>query len=423
MNNSIKKEIFLDELPRYKNSTKKIDFTKSIGYKVKFLYNNIEGEVEILDFNNDNNILTIKYEDKEPFLINTAGFRKCAFGKLLGVCTNDFKINIGQHIKDDSRDIEIIDRKYIPRVCNRSTIKEKYYEIYCNRCGTKHWVVENSILKLKTGCPCCAGKVVVEGINDIPTTTPWMVKYFQGGYDEAKLYNANSSKKLNFKCPICGTIKSKSINIYTLHNVGFSCEMCSDGISYPEKILIAVLNQLKLKYEHQYHPDWIGRKLYDFYIPKDNHIIEAHGRQHYEENTNFKMSLKEVQENDLYKKQMAEKNGITNYTVIDCRYSDLNYIKTNIISSLSEYYDLSKIDWLKCEKFATNSLIYEVGEYYSKNTNLTPQDLAEIFNMTNTTIRTWLKKANSIGICNYNPKITNSLGGFKSWETRRRNKK
>ena len=116
--------------------------------------------------------------------------------------------------------MEIIDRKYIPRVCNRSTIKEKYYEIYCNRCGTKHWVVENSILKLKTGCPCCAGKVVVEGINDIPTTTPWMVKYFQGGYDEAKLYNANSSKKLNFKCPICGTIKSKSINIYTLHIMG-----------------------------------------------------------------------------------------------------------------------------------------------------------------------------------------------------------
>lgn len=161
MNNSIKKEIFLDELPRYKNSTKKIDFTKSIGYKVKFLYNNIEGEVEILDFNNDNNILTIKYEDKEPFLINTAGFRKCAFGKLLGVCTNDFKINIGQHIKDDSRDIQIIDRKHIPRVCNTHTIKEKYYEIYCNRCGTKHWVVEHSILKLKTGCPCCAGKVVV----------------------------------------------------------------------------------------------------------------------------------------------------------------------------------------------------------------------------------------------------------------------
>lgn len=423
MKKMIKREIFLDELPRSGNSTKRIDFINSIGYKVKFIYGDIEGEVKILDFNNDNNMLTIKYSDNEPFLINKSNFRKCAFGKLLGTYTNDFKIHIGQHIKDNNRDIKIIDRKHMPRKCNGHTIKEKYYKIHCNKCQTNHWVVENSILKLKTGCPCCAGKVIVEGVNDIPTTNPEMVKYFQGGYEEAKLYNANNSKKLNFKCPICGTIKSKPINIHVLNNIGFSCDMCSDGISYPEKILISVLNQLKLKYERQYCPDWIYRKLYDFYIPKDNHIIEVNGMQHYSENTNFEMSLEEVQRNDKYKEQTAKENGIEHYTIIDCRYSNLEYIKESVVNSLSKYYDVSIIDWDKCEEFATGSLVYEVGRYFSENSNTTPQELANIFNVTGTTIRTWLKRATTIGICNYNPQITNSLGGFKSWETRRKNKK
>ena len=38
--------------------------------------------------------------------------------------------------------------------------------------------------------------------------------------------------------------------------------------------------------------------------------------------------------------------------VIDCKYSELNYIKRNILDSrLNEIFDLSIIDWLKCEEF------------------------------------------------------------------------
>ena len=49
---------------------------------------------------------------------------------------------------------------------------------------------ERQILNGKR-CACCSNSVVVEGINDIPTTAPWMVDYFPGGYEEAKRYTKN----------------------------------------------------------------------------------------------------------------------------------------------------------------------------------------------------------------------------------------
>ena len=69
--------------------------------------------------------------------------------------------------------------------CFRNNEGRKSYQYKCLKCaydqGEK---TEISIIK-GFGCPCCANRIVIPGINDIPTTDPWMVPYFQGGYNEA----------------------------------------------------------------------------------------------------------------------------------------------------------------------------------------------------------------------------------------------
>jgi len=50
------KKIFLDILPK---NNKRIDWKNSIGYKVRFIYDDIEGEVEIIDYNTEKRRLNI----------------------------------------------------------------------------------------------------------------------------------------------------------------------------------------------------------------------------------------------------------------------------------------------------------------------------------------------------------------------------
>lgn len=57
------------------------------------------------------------------------------------------------------------------------------------------------------GCSVCSRKKWVQGYTDIPSVAPWMVDYFQGGYDEAKMYTVSSTQKIKPMCPICGRIK------------------------------------------------------------------------------------------------------------------------------------------------------------------------------------------------------------------------
>lgn len=81
-----------------------------------------------------------------------------------------------------------------------------------------------------------------QGINDIPTTDSWMIDYFQGGLEEAKMYHSGSTKKIYPKCPTCGRIHNKQVSIVNIRNQGFQCT-CSDGIKYPEKFMINFLEQ------------------------------------------------------------------------------------------------------------------------------------------------------------------------------------
>lgn len=335
-----------------------------------------------------------------------SGFIRGNIGSILGIRGSDFKYEVGQVIVDEKRDMTLIDTYYgtNPKEERYSGTNYKWYKYKCNKCkgDFEHWIVEGG-LKNGTGCSACSGKTVTS-YNCMLATDPWMISL---GIPEdiAKKYTSGSSKKISFPCPNCGEmIKNKKIaNIKNNKSIG--CRSCGDGISYPEKFVRSVLKQLELDYEVEYNPEWACGKKYDFYIKSLNAIIETHGLQHYK-HTGFNRVLQEEQENDSYKKELALFNRIEYYIELDCRESDLEYIKNSILNSeLNELFDLSKIDWLKCEEFALKNIAKDVCEYWNNKKEWeTTFHLAEEFKVSRKTITIWLKNGNKLGWCGYDTK-------------------
>lgn len=412
MRKKVEKWIDLSGLPRKygvgANKDKQVinwDECANQKYKIKFIYDGTEDEIEIIGYNKDFAKLTIKINNS-IFDIATGNLIKCRFGTMLGKKTSDFKIEIGTHIKDKKRDMVIIDRKHVK---NERCQNLKYYKYKCNKCTYEGLTLEGNLLNQKTGCGVCSGDVVVEGINDIPTTTPWMIQYFQGGYNEAKMYTSQSNLKIKPICPDCGRIKDRPMsigNIYRKHSI--SCICGNIGISYPEKIMNSILKQINIVYETEYSPNWIKPKRYDFYfkLNNDGYIVEMDGMQHKKEKfLNSKWSnLKKQKETDAYKDKLAKEHDVK-VIRIDCEFSDLEFIKNNILNSeLNDIFNLSKIDWNKCEEFASSNLVKKVCEVKRDNSEMSANQIANIFKMSNNAVISYLKKGTKLGWCEYNPK-------------------
>lgn len=415
------KKIFLEDLPRKEGlgilkGKQVIDWSKSITHKVKGIYDDIEFEVEIVNYVSKGQFLYIKYLDKDVFKMKTGHFQNCQFGKLLEKITGEYKVEIGTVFKDKKRDFIITNTEY--RSDNRKE-NQKWYKYKCNKCGwTEGWITEGNLLN-GNGCSCCNGKTIVEGINDIPTTAPWIVKFFQGGYDEAKMYTRSSHIGITPICPDCGRIKDKEMSIskvYKKQSIGCSC---SDSKSYPEKFMFNVLEQLGIDFISEYNPDWIKPKRYDFYFELDNeeYIIETDGELgHGKETHNLSnKSSEETKAEDDYKDRLADEHNIE-VIRIDCDKSELEYIKNKITDSrLNELFDLGNIDWLKCEEFALNNLVKMVCEIKRDNPNMTTGDISKITQLCKNTIASYLKRGSIIwSWVNYNPKEERSKSATKS---------
>jgi len=414
----IKQEIFLEYLPKHLNGNNKgsIIWEESPDHYIEGVYDDITFSIFIKSYNKDTKKLTIIYDEKE-YIMDYSSFRDCKMGGVLGKITSEFKYEIGQAFKDSKRDIVITAERKIKDKKGRI---RKYYKYDCNICHfdsgehyspkdkkykNEFWIEESSINN--QGCSCCSNHIVVNGINDITTTNPWIIPYI--GEEIAKTHTYGSSDKVQVTCPDCGQVKNSIIcDIYINHSIG--C-VCSDKSPYTEKIMFSILKQLNIEFQTQltqYTFKWCDKYKYDFYFELDNeqYIIETHGIQHYEEmNRKGARTLQEEQENDKLKKELALKNGIkeVNYIVIDCRYSDLEFIKQNILTSkLSELFNLSKIDWFKAEEFTCTNLIKIACEMKKNNSNITTGDIGKIMKYDRHTILDWIKKGCSLGWCTYN---------------------
>lgn len=405
------RKVFTDDLPRM---GKLISWVKSIGYKVKFIYDDIEGWVEIIDCKSS--ILYIKYTNN-IFKITTEDFKKCKMGGILKLHTKNFKCNINENIVDNKRNITIIDREYRVRYKkNSSKCNDKYYKYKCNKCGNEDWIYEGNLLNQELGCNVCCfpSQKIVLGINTIWDTDRWMCD-LGISEEDAKTHTKCSHDKIKVTCPDCGRTKKITIaNIHTYKSIKCSC---SDKVSYPQKFMWATLEQLNINFKKEFAPKWcryidfnninkikVGRYdflLYDTYIEGKEVIVETDGRWHSKDNNLSGQRKEESEYIDFTKDTLALENG---YEVIriDCEKSELEFIKQNILNSkLSEIFDLSIIDWLKCEEFALSNRVKEACDYKKDNPNITVSEISNIMKLDSSTIRRYLHKGHKLGWCYY----------------------
>ena len=279
---------------------------------------------------------------------------------------------------------------------------EKAYFTRCIKDGYENpKPITESHLKRGDSCSVCSNQVIVKGINDLHTTANWMCQYIVNEEDWYR-YAKQSNKKVTVKCPHCG--QEKYMIICNLYNRGFSCS-CGDGNSYPNKFVVALLNQLNIDYEVEKTFSWSENRRYDIYIPSLNCIIENHGEQHYITSRRGR-SLQEEQTNDLMKEILAKGNGVRYYIELDCRESSLEWIKDSVMQS-----DLPKllgfkeddVNWNKCEEFALSNLVKQVCDY-RRETNKTANEIAKEFKLGLSTVILYLKRGVKLGWCEYDAK-------------------
>ena len=270
----------------------------------------------------------------------------------------------------------------------------------CNICGGE-WKASPTKLTNGHGCPICSGSICMTGINDIATKRPDLVKYF---VDINAVYTntPHTNKRFLFKCPDCGYEKEMTVSV--LSDYGFSCDICRDHISYPNKYLRGFLSQLLIdNVKYEYSPDWAKPYRYDSYFTLNNqsYIIEMDGEFGHG-NKAFKTKEKDIEgwKRDKIKEELAFKHDII-LIRIDCIKSDSEYISNNILSSeLSQVFDLSLINWDLCNEYATKNIVKEVCDYYNQ-TLFSGTQIAKNLNMGQTTVYRYLKRGKELGWCDY----------------------
>lgn len=377
-----------------------IDWVHSVGKSVHFVYDDIEGDILITGYDKETSLVTYIYRHITYTQASTE-LKKCKLKKMF---FNEFKYQIGDVLSGEYKNqrIKITDRKFI------ETEKQRYkvYKFQCLNCGFNGEKKESELEN--NWCPCCCSspKITVEGINDIPTQAPWMVDYFQGGYEEAKLYTCNSAKRIQPICPLCGRIKEKAIQICQIYNTKSIGCICGDGISYPNKIMHSVLKQLGIEYKSEYQPDWLGSNRFDFYVPNLMLLIEMDGALGHGKNVfdSYKLTNEEIEckkikslNRDEYKDVLAIKHG---YQVIriNSDISEIDYIKQNILNSnLNKYFDLSIIDWKMCDQDALKNVVKIICDYYKQHIDKSYEYVANKFYLSKCTVGRYLKRGLKVG--------------------------
>lgn len=331
---------------------------------------------------------------------------------------NNLKLNI-YLTNADNYDIILIGGVFMGRRLTIEEIREKIENsnisvnytfvkngnTFCNcSCLNGHgeWDASWVHLSRGTGClKCSINKRIKPNYNSIRDVYPDLIIYLKNKSDADK-YSHGSHKKLDCVCPYCKT--EKIISVYSLTKQGFSCPICSDNISIPEKFGIGLFKQLGINFGVQKSFEWSNKKKYDFYLMELNTIIETHGEQHYKESNRGK-GLIEEQKNDRIKKQLALQNGIKHYVEIDCRKSEFEWLKENYIKELSKYFNLSEIDWLKIWEYCQSSLKVKVWEAWNnRDENETTVTIGNEFGLNKTTIVKYLKTGNILQLCTYDSK-------------------
>ena len=263
----------------------------------------------------------------------------------------------------------------------------------------------------------------------IAITNPELIKYF-ANIDDAYKYTSHSGKRVDMICPFCGTHRIQVVRVLT--DEGLACPACSDGISFPNKLMYNILTQLQVDFINEVTHrtdgfDWISNDYrYDFYvnIPNDPILIEMDGRFH---TGSFFQTYTETHETDVIKDLMAKNNGFR-VIRIDCAYCKMHdrfeYVQNSILSSELNYIlNLHNVDWNKAYTLASTSNVKLAADLWN-TTDFCSSDIAKHIGVSVCTARSYLTQAAKLKLCDYNSKKAAQRTYYKHpWSTPAKNNK
>ena len=149
----------------------------------------------------------------------------------------------------------------------------------CHECGHQ-WQAKASNRANGRGCPCCAGKILVSGKNDLETTHPALAQEWHPTKNNEltpRDVMYGQSLKVWWKCPN-GHSYLASLNHRSGAN-GTNCQVCNDGrqTSFREQALYFYLKQIFPDAINRFKCDWLGRFEIDIFIPSIKVGLEYDG--------------------------------------------------------------------------------------------------------------------------------------------------
>ena len=413
MSNNTKENNWIDlsHLPKMGGVEGRIWWSKCYNVDADFCYEGIKGTLTIIKSISDRKCL-ISYNGKEMEIPKDT-LRDCGLAYVVGIKTHEFKYQIGEKVNTKEGEINILKRYYKQKAKKYGgkiyETKHRCYDIECQVC---HGIVyEEEKIEELVKCPYCSGYRLLVGFNDMWTTHPEQAMLLKNPEDGYKYMYSLNKPILEWVCPICGEIIKKTPNDVAYD--GLCCPNCKNMTSYPNRFMYHLIRQLTDCIEREKCFNWSEGRRYDIYFD-EKYICEAHGIQHYEESGFVTRSLKEEQENDKIKEELALANGVNEYIIIDCRYSDFEFIKNNVINSkFSDLYDLSKVDWIRLENDISNNIFVKASDLWNSGIH-DPEILAKELDINQNNVHIIMSRAKKIGLCDYDTAITQAIGREKA---------
>jgi len=323
----LKKEIDLSNLPiRNLGSREVIDWKNIKNEKVKFEYLGISDYLT-LNYSHTKKLpnykthyLTASYNG-QSILIAESNLRKVKLGGLLSSIIQD-STKRKEHNYSSPKTLKPYKYKLGEQISKKETIfivqnhfrnkrNNKAYKVKCKNCNNSFEHEEHMIENMKV-CPYCTNSRIKQGYNDVATTHPEVIEYV---VNKELLYKNSfgSANKVVTQCPYC--LKTRNQKIVDLVRYGFncSCQTSSKG----EQIIEACLKSNNIPYKREFIIDYDNRRRYDFMFTYEglDYIVEVMGEQHFRQVKGWG-DLKETQENDKIKKEIAIQNNF-NYISLD----------------------------------------------------------------------------------------------------------
>lgn len=386
-----------DGLARYKNGG--FDWGANIGKPIEFQCYDYHGYYTIKKVVPVENkwykheyIICFDNDITNEYAVNKETLRNVHFSKILNSFNNNtlnnFLYNIGDIVNGQ---FLILKREYKKVYSNKKSMTK----IYKCKCLCDGYVFESLEYNLKhmKKCAVCRGMAVINGINDIATKRPEIVRFLKNKED-AYRYTAKSNSVLEFTCDICGMDFDTSPHKFSYN---FPCG-CYTSDSYPNRLIQEIFNQLKISYIRELrkkHFSWCKNFRYDLYFEIDNsaYIIEMDGGMH----NGKQLEIDKVKDN------LAMANGVK-VIRIDCNYpkveNRLFYIKDNLLkSNLSSLIDLSKVNWDIIDvKLLDENITKNICDL--RNKGLSYKDIMSTLNVSKPTIDSHIRIGKRNGLLN-----------------------